>query len=258
MRTSKLSGLIILCICVVFVTGCADDLASLRIQNSTQRSKIGELESETQTIRLKLDQVQRQLDTADARSAIEQDALGQKNAAFEKDIGDKKALIGRMQQQLLYGGVQIPVELSAKLEDFSKAEKMVSYDADRGVVKFKSDLLFEKGSDVVTPAAKSAVESLCKILNTAEGSKFDIIIAGHTDDMRISRAGTRKKHPSNWHLSAHRAISVLRVMSKSKVASERLSVRGFGEYKPIAPNKPGKKGNPQNRRVEIYIVAKGV
>jgi len=258
MRTAKFSAIIILCLCVMFITGCADELSSLRIQNSTQRTKISELESEVQAAKLNLDKMQRQLDAADQRNAVEQDALKQKIAALEKDIADKKSLLTQMQQQLLYGGAQLPVELSTRLEDFAKTEEMVTYDANAGVVKFKSDLLFEKGSDVVTPVAKAAIESLCKILNTQEGKKFDVIIAGHTDDMRIGRAATREKHPSNWHLSVHRAISVLRVMNGCDVASERLSVRGFGEYRPIAPNKPGKKGNPQNRRVEIYIIAKGM
>jgi flagellar motor protein MotB len=47
-------------------------------------------------------------------------------------------------------------------------------------------------------------------------------------------------------------------MAGGGISSERMSVRGFGEFRPIAPNKPEKKGNPQNRRVEIYIVPKGV
>jgi chemotaxis protein MotB len=125
-------------------------------------------------------------------------------------------------------------------------------------VKFKSDLLFERGSDKVAPAAGEAVRSLCRILNSKQGKNFDVIVAGHTDDLRISRPVTREKHPTNWHLSAHRAISVLNLMTRNKVAFGRMSIRGFGEFRPIAPNKPKKKGNPQNRRVEIYIVPKGV
>ncbi|MHC4706350.1 MAG: OmpA/MotB family protein, partial [Planctomycetota bacterium] len=65
------------------------------------------------------------------------------------------------------------------------------------------------------------------------------------------------KHPTNWHLSAHRAISVLKIMGANNVNSMRLSARGFGEFRPVVPNEPNKKGHAQNRRVEIYIVAKG-
>jgi len=46
-------------------------------------------------------------------------------------------------------------------------------------------------------------------------------------------------------------------MTAGKMDSKRLSVRAFGEYRPIEPNQPGKKGNPKNRRVEIYIVPEG-
>jgi flagellar motor protein MotB len=51
---------------------------------------------------------------------------------------------------------------------------------------------------------------------------------------------------------------VLNIMESTNIASKRLSARGFGEFRPVAENKPGKGGNPQNRRVEIYIVAPGV
>jgi len=152
----------------------------------------------------------------------------------------------------------LPAELSTMIEDFAKAHpEMVSFDANRGIIKFKSDLLFEKGSDTVAPDAIETVKALCSILNSEEGKKFDIVIAGHTDDIPISKPDTRAKHATNWHLSAHRAISVLNTMANSTVEVKRLSVRGFGEYRPVEDNLPGKKGNPQNRRVEIYIVPQG-
>jgi len=258
MRIVKLSAFFLVCAFLVMLNGCGAELQDLRIQNDTQRKRIAELESEVQTIKLKLEQSKRELDTAESRSGIGAEALQQKIAALEEDLGRKKTLITSMQQRLLYGGLSLPVELSTMLEDFAEGKEMVTYDSSRGIVKFKSDLLFERGSDKVTPAAGEAVRSLCRILNSKQGKNFDVIIAGHTDDLRISRPATREKHPTNWHLSAHRAISVLNIMARSNVASERMSVRGFGEFRPIVPNKPNKKGNPQNRRVEIYIVPKGI
>jgi chemotaxis protein MotB len=46
-------------------------------------------------------------------------------------------------------------------------------------------------------------------------------------------------------------------MSQNGVEPTRLSVRGFGEYRPVAPNAANNKGNDVNRRVEMYIVPKG-
>jgi chemotaxis protein MotB len=258
MRTVKLSVFFLSCTCLILLNGCNSELKDLRIQNNTQQKRIAELESEVQTAKVKLDQLKRQLETAEGRGGVEVSALQQKIAALEEDLAKKKELISTMQQQLLYGGATLPVELTTMLEEFAKGKEMVEYDSNRGIVKFKSDLLFEPGSDEVAPAASEVIKSLCKILNSEQGKKFDVIIAGHTDDLRISKPETRAKHPTNWHLSAHRAISVLDIMSNSGISPERMSVRGFGEFRPIAPNAPNKKGNPQNRRVEIYIVPQGV
>ena len=194
----------------------------------------------------------------EGRGGVEVSALQQKIAALEEDIAKKKELISTMQKQLLYGGASIPVELTTMLEDFAKGKEMIEYDSSRGIVKFKSDLLFESGSDVVAPSGGEVIKGLCQILNSEQGKNFDVIIAGHTDDIKIGKPDTRAKHPTNWHLSAHRAISVLNMMSSNGIDSERMSTRGFGEFRPIAPYAPNKKGNPQNRRVEIYIVPKGM
>jgi chemotaxis protein MotB len=257
MRALKLSVVSIVCAYLLLLTGCeSPQQKDLRIQNDTQRKRIAELESEIQATSLQLEQAKRQLADAQAKGGIEVDTLQQKIAALEEDLAKKKELIATMQHRL---GVALPVELSTRLEDFAKAnEQMVSFDANTGIVKFKSDLLFEKGSDKVASAAAEAVKSLCGILNSEEGKKFDVIIAGHTDDLPILKPDTRAQHPTNWHLSVHRGISVLDIMTSSNIDPKRLSVRGFSEFRPIAPNAPIKKGNAQNRRVEIYIVPEGI
>ena len=255
MRIVKLSVVFLVCACVVLINGCGPELQDLRIQNAALNKNKAKLESALQAAKLKLGQLEGRLAYAKERAGIDEGALKQQIAALREDIGKKKELIASMQQRLL-GGVMLPVELSAMLEDFAEREEMVTFDPNLGIVKFKSDLLFKSGSDEVMPAAVQAVKSLCGILNTEEGKKFDIIIAGHTDDQPIRYSGA--KHPTNWHLSAHRAISVLNLMAKNNIASKRLSARGFGEFRPIVPNEPGNKGNPQNRRVEIYIVPEGM
>ncbi len=257
MRSVKISAVFLGCGLLLLVNGCTE-LQDLKVRNAAQEQQIEKLASDLQANRLKSQQVQRKLDGIEAAHKAQTDALQQRLAALAEDLGRKKTLISSMQKQLVYGGASIPVELSTALEDFAGAEQMAEYDSSRGIVKFKSDLLFERGSDIVAPGAAGAVRALCKILSSEQGKKFDVVVAGHTDDIRIARAATRQKHPTNWHLSAHRAISVLEMMMQNKIAPERLSVRGFGQYRPVEPNKPNKKGNPQNRRVEIYIVPKGM
>ena len=258
MRTVKLSAILSLCVCVLLVNGCNSELQDLRIQNNTQQKLIDQLQAELAANTLRLEQMKKQLAAAQQTDSIEVESLQQQIAALEEDLAKKKELIASMQQRLLLGGAALPVELSTLLEDFAKQHDMVTYDSSRGIVKFKSDLLFDKGSDNVAASAIEAVKSLTAILNSEQGKKFDVIIAGHTDDIPIQKPETRAKHPTNWHLSAHRAIAVLNVMESNNIDPKRLSARGFGEYRPVTDNKPNKKGNPQNRRVEIYIVAEGV
>jgi len=257
MRFVKLSEILLACTCIMLVTGCNTESRDLRIQNNTQRQRIAQLDSERQAAKLELDQLKRQLESAQEKGGIEAESLQEKVAALEEALTKKNELIASMQEKLLYGSATLPVELTTKLEDLAKANDMITYDPNRGIVKFKSDLLFEKGSDKVALSAVEAVKSLCDILNSEEAKKFDVVIAGHTDDIPIEKPATRAKHPTNWYLSAHRAISVLDIMTDNKVVPERLSIRGFGEYRPFEPNIANKKGNPKNRRVEIYIVPEG-
>jgi chemotaxis protein MotB len=258
MQTARFSVVFFLCIFLITLGGCGSELQDLRIKNDTQRTRIASLESELRAAELKINQLNRSLSSVGEQGNIELESIKAELAAMKEQLADKDAKIAQLVEKLLHGGGQLPVELTSKLEELANQYDMITYDATRGVLKFKSDLLFDKASDVVSTSAVGAVKSLCSILNTSEAAKFDIIVAGHTDDIPILKPQTREKHPTNWHLSAHRGISVLKVMMDNNIKAERLSVRGFGEFKPVEPNKPDKKGNPKNRRVEIYIVAQGM
>jgi chemotaxis protein MotB len=259
MRVATFSVISIVCAAIVFASGCVSEqqYKDLKLQNSALERQMKELESQLQTANLELDQAKRQIETLGGKGSVEMQALMQKVAALEDDIAKKKALIAAMQKQI-GGGVQLPAELSTMLEDWAKGSDLVSFDATRGIVKFKSDLLFEKGSDEVAPTAMESIKALCRILNTEQAKEFDIVVAGHTDDLPILKPETKAKHPSNWYLSAHRALTVLDVMTANGIVSERASIRGFGEFRPVVPNELNRKGNPQNRRVEIYIIPKGM
>jgi chemotaxis protein MotB len=257
MRSVKLSTLLIvlgLSAGMAFIAGCGP--SDLQTQNQRQGQHISDLESQLGAAQLQLDQLKRKLEAAEATGGVEVDALRQKLAALEEDVAKKNAMIKSMQDRLL-GGSPLPVELNTALEDFAKGNDMVEYDASRGMVKFKSDLLFDKGSDVVAPQAAEAVKTLSGILDGEQAKKFDIIVAGHTDDIPILKPQTRAAHPTNLALSCHRAISVIELMQKDGIEPKRLSARGFGEWRPLEPNAPNKGGNPKNRRVEIYIVPAG-
>jgi len=248
--------IIILFVSVFIVSGCVNQMQydDLKAQNRIQQGRLTTLEADLNAAQIQLQQVYSQLETTQFQSSASIGAKGSEIEALEKDIADKKILIAKMQEQLLRSGVQLPVELTIKLQELAEKNEMVSFDENTGMLRFKSDLLFNSGSDDVQKGAVSSIKSLCSIMNLPEAKDFDIVIIGHTDDVPIGKPATRAKHPTNWHLSVHRAISVLNLMTKNSIVPQRVSVKGFGQYRPVEENKPNKKGSTANRRVEIFVV----
>ena len=58
----------------------------------------------------------------------------------------------------------------------------VEFDSQRGIVKWKSDLLFALGSDVVMDSAKGPLEEFARIMSSGTALDFDITVVGHTDN----------------------------------------------------------------------------
>src|SRR5439155_3135486 len=106
------------------------------------------------------------------------------------------------------GGMALPAALSNELQDFAnKNPDLVDFDAAHGIVKFKSDVTFASGSAEVTGKAKEAIIRFSQILNSPAASGYELLVAGHTDNQRVSNPETIKRgHLDNWYLSAHRAI----------------------------------------------------
>ncbi len=256
MKTNRVIALFGMLTLIIGASGCIsqakyDDIKS---QNRIQQDRIASLESQLGDCNMTLGQKDRELQALSGQGGADIDAKKATIAALEADLENKKSLIAKMQAQLLLGGAPLPMELNVMLQEFAKTSDMISFDESTGSLKFKSDLLFPLGSDEVGAPAAEAIKALCGIMNASEGKQFDMVIVGHTDDMPIKRPGTRESHPTNWHLSVHRAISVLSLMTQDGIASERMCVKGYGEYKPVEPNKPNKGGSAANRRVEIFII----
>jgi chemotaxis protein MotB len=152
--------------------------------------------------------------------------------------------------------VPLPPELDKALKEFAaKYPEAVQYDSARGVLKFVSDVLFDLGSDEVKATALSSLGEFAGIINSPAASDFDLVIVGHTDNKPIARPETRAKHPTNWHLSVHRAIAVMKVFNGDAVSEDRMGVMGYGEFRPLTGNDTAD-GRSKNRRVEIFLTPK--
>lgn len=150
--------------------------------------------------------------------------------------------------------VKLPAQLDRALKDFAaRHPDMIEYDAKRGAVRWKSDLTFALGSDEVRDTAKALLREFAQIVNSEAASQFEVVVVGHTDNVPI-RSHTAQKHPTNWHLSVHRAVSVMFALNGFGLDYARMGCMGYGEFRPREPNPP-RGGNERNRRVEIFLVA---
>ncbi len=118
---------------------------------------------------------------------------------------------------------------------------------------FQSEVLFESGSAEVGSEGSIQLRNMSRILlditkDIPEDIPWVLQIQGHTDQNPISTA----LYPSNWELSAARAISVGRVLILSGVSSDKISVAGFAEFQPLEfGNDPA--SYRKNRRIEIKL-----
>lgn len=130
------------------------------------------------------------------------------------------------------------------------SDHIILYEQERGlVISFKDTLLFASASDQLTPRARMIIQevggTLVKLPNY-------IRVEGHTDDVPINTS----KFPSNWELSVLRASNVVHVLNEDVgIPAERLSIIGYGEYRPLVPN-DDKISRAMNRRVDVVILKK--
>lgn len=178
--------------------------------------------------------------------------LEQQNAQLRAQLADQQRLYDEMLARVGQGGA-LPAALTGELSRFADENPdLVEFDAERGIVKFKSDLTFASGSAELQPNAKTGIDRLAAIL-TGTAASYDLMVAGHTDNKPVGNPQTRQRHPNNWYLSSHRAISVAEEMIRQRVQPGRVSVAGFADQRPVAGN-DSPAGMAQNRRVEVMIL----
>jgi outer membrane protein OmpA-like peptidoglycan-associated protein len=136
-----------------------------------------------------------------------------------------------------------------QMKVFSLAYEMMQFrlmncEEDKVVIP---DTMFDFGQDVLTPAGRETLRRVANDLKKLPQAKLGI--EGHTDSVG--------GHAYNMDLSRRRAEAVKAFFIEEKVlGAEQFQTEGFGETRPVAPNrKPNGHDNPKgrqrNRRVEI-------
>ena len=119
------------------------------------------------------------------------------------------------------------------------------------VVSLKEIGSFESGGAVPLPAAAGVVR---RIAGTVARAGTPVRVEGHTDDQAVRAVEGRPGWNSNWELSTARAEAVLGLLlAEPGVAPGRMSVAGYGAYRPVADNATAE-GRRTNRRVDLVLI----
>ncbi len=121
---------------------------------------------------------------------------------------------------------------------------------------FQSEVLFAKGEADLNEEGLDEIKKLAAALIELKDQipgeiNWVLRVDGHTDADPIST----EKFPSNWELSAARAIAVVRFLVAEGVPAKRLVAAGFGEFQPIDPGN-SKEAYKHNRRIELKLTEK--
>lgn len=160
----------------------------------------------------------------------------QESSMFERPLLDKELMINALS------------EIEQQAYTMNEAGTGVEIDVSEDGLNFRlhDELMFNLGDTDLRPEIKRMLDQIGVIIQ-----KFscDVRIEGHTDNVPIST----EKYPSNWELSALRAIQVLRYFENEVgVKSTRLIAVGYGDTRPIVPN-DSHENRRRNRRVEIFL-----
>jgi chemotaxis protein MotB len=148
--------------------------------------------------------------------------------------------------------VELRNELEAAIGDEIRKREVVMRVTPEGfVVSLKDMGFFNSGQAVLMPGASGKIRRIATVL-TQHG--LDLRVEGHSDDQPIHTPQFR----SNWELSTARAMAVLMLLvDESGMDPTKISVAGYGQYRPIADNSTPE-GRQMNRRVDLVVVAPGL
>lgn len=192
--------------------------ASLCVQErSALKSRVSDLETMLGDIRRESAELAEQIRLREERLAQAQSTQDEIVAKLQQEIDD-----GQIQVERLRGHLRVDM---------------------------MDEILFDSGEAALKPAGKEVLQKLASVLT---GSDRQIRVQGHTDDVPIT-GRLAATFPTNWELSAARAVNVVRFLQEgASLDPAHLSASALSQYRPRVPN-DGPEGRQKNRRIEILL-----
>lgn len=122
------------------------------------------------------------------------------------------------------------------------------------VIELSSNSFFESGSAVIKESMVNTLVDLSEIIQDFPTDDYQVDIEGHTDNVPINTV----QFPSNWELSALRAINVAHIFEDTGMPRERIAAIAYADTKPKQPNTDDACNNISenqagNRRVVVFV-----
>lgn len=119
------------------------------------------------------------------------------------------------------------------------------------VVVIADRVLFEAGAASLRPEAEKRLAGLAAALKDRFPDR-PVSVEGHTDSLVPKKSA--EVYPTNWELSAARAVTVARKLAEEGgVSPERVTAVAFADTRPVEKNATPE-GRAANRRVEIVLL----
>jgi chemotaxis protein MotB len=228
---------------------------------ATARAHGGELQAQLDEAQAQAAQAQTNVDTLTQQVAALREQLAQIAAALDAaetknqeqqaqlaDLGQRlnQALLSKVQELARYRS-----EFFGRLREALGNRPDIQIVGDRFI--FQSEVLFDPANAQLSDAAKQRLGVVAAALKDISAKipadiAWVLRIDGHTDKRPIATA----QFPSNWELSAARAISVVNFLIAQGIPAEHLVAAGFGEYQPIDPQNTDD-AYRKNRRIELKL-----
>jgi chemotaxis protein MotB len=208
------------------------DLQNCKSMLAATKNSLATTEGERNTLKSKLTSL-----------SADRNALAARLGATKKEIAELRKARAAAEARS-----QVFRDLMKRLQDMISAGKLkVVIRKGRMIVKLDDKILFDPAKTKLKDDGKEALKQLAAVLKDI--SKRDFLVAGHTDNVPIKT----RKYPSNWDLSAARAVEVVKFLQNEGVDPKHLGAAGFSEHDPVGDNSTDD-GRRTNRRIEIVLM----
>ena len=168
----------------------------------------------------------------------------EKAKSLKKNSQPKKGLLDAILGGLTGAQRQTYMDLQEKelRKTLDATEISVKRAGNQIILNIPGHSTFPSGQTDISADLKPILESVAKILKHYHQTSIEI--AGHTDNL----GGTQ----ANQVISEKRAESVSKLFKVLGIDSQRVTLFGYGESQPIAPNST-ERGRRANQRLEVTL-----